>query len=124
MRTCVIVALALLLGGCQSAKEPDATSGAITPGTVKLTVEKGKTTQTDILNAFGPPDVVTHKDDMQVWTYDKTTYDYEQSGGYFNILIAGTGSKSAKSSSRSNFLMLYFNQADVVTDYRYNSVKY
>jgi hypothetical protein len=117
--------VALGLAGCaNNSSKDDGKTGALTPGAVKMNVVPGETTQTQVLEAFGPPDVLTHKDGHDVWTYDKTTYDFETHGSYFTVLIAGTSSQSGRSSSRSTMLILYFDDKDVVSDYRLSSVNY
>ena len=95
-RWCALLAALMLLHtaalpGCRSSQESedDATSGALTAGMVKKTVAKGRTTQTEGLEIFGPPDLLTHQDGNEVWTYDKTTYDIERTSGYFTVLLAG-----------------------------------
>lgn len=84
----------------------------------KQTIVKNETTQAEVIEVFGPPDLVTHRDDVQIWTYDKIRYDIEQSQGYFTVLIAGGGGSRTRSSSTSTMLIVYFNQNDIVTDYR------
>ena len=85
---------------------------------------KGETKQLDIMEIFGPPDMVTHKDNIQVWTYDKTRYDLESSGGYLNVLVAGVSSQRSTSSSTSTMLIIYFDKNDTVQDYRMNVTRF
>jgi hypothetical protein len=121
----LVFLLALALQGCQSSrKSEDDASGAVTAGMVKKTVTKGRTTQTEILEIFGPPDLLTYKDGSEVWTYDKTTYDIEQSSGYFTVLLAGSNRQQRRSSSTSSMVIIYFDEAEVVRDYRLSVVKY
>lgn len=96
----------------------------LTPGSVKINIVKGQTNQTQILEAFGPPDLVTHKDSQDVWTYDKTTYDFHRQSGYLTVLFAGTSGDRVRSSSRSTMLIIYFDGHDVVSDYRLSALKY
>ena len=126
-----IAVLLGLLAACQSSStEPPPTESNLTPGMAKLTIVKGKTTQAEIMEVFGPPDLVTHKDDLQVWTYDKIRYDIERrSGGLFVLGAVGGGSgggvggaggtkKTVRSSSTSTMLIIYFDNGDIVRDYR------
>ena len=76
------------------------------------------------MEIFGPPDLLTHKDDMQIWTYDKIRYDIESSGNYFNVLIYGRSSNRARSSSTSTMLIIYFDNNDIVKDYRMNVTRF
>jgi hypothetical protein len=110
--------------GSQHADDPAAEKSALTPGMVKLKIVKGQTTQGQILETFGPPDLVTHKDGVETWTYDKTSYDYEKRSDYLTVLFAGAGGDRVRSSSRSTMLIVYFDQAERVSDYRLSAVKY
>src|SRR5262245_52737260 len=64
----------------------------LTSGMVKRTIVKGKTTQTEVLEVFGPPDLETHTGGKDVWTYEKITAQVEQKSGYWTIVFAGAGS--------------------------------
>jgi len=90
----------------------------------KKTIVKGTTTQAEVTEVFGPPDLVTHRDGIEIWTYDKIRYDVQSSGGYLTILIAGASSSRTTSSSVSTMLIVYFDSHDVVTDYRLSTVKF
>ena len=96
-------------GSSQKSEEPDWQQGekpkeqksALSPGGAKLYLVKGQTTQAQVTEVFGPPDLVTHKDDMQIWTYDKTSYDYEKRSDYVTAIFIGAGGDRVRSSSRS-----------------------
>jgi hypothetical protein len=119
----LVLAASVSLAGCASSPPPDERR-TLTAGNVKLNVVKGQTTQSQILEAFGPPDLVTHKDGRDVWTYDKTSYDYHHQYGYLTVLFAGTGGDRVRSSSRSTMLILYFDDREVVSDYRLSALNY
>ena len=119
-----LFALLLAAAACQSAPKDDAQSAALSSGAVKMKIVKGETTQTQIVEAFGTPDLVTHKDGQDVWTYDKTTYDYQKESSYLTVLFAGSGGDRVRSSSRSTLLIIYFDDRDVVSDYRLSALKY
>lgn len=115
-----------LLPAC-SAGGPDAgasvTESNLTAGMVKRTITTGRTSQTEVLEVFGPPDLVTHRDGAEIWTYDKVRHEVEAESGYFNVLIAGTGSRRATRSSTSTMLIVYF-QDEVVRDYRLSVARF
>jgi hypothetical protein len=90
----------------------------------KKTIVKGQTTQAEVTEIFGPPDLITHKDNMQVWTYDKIRYDIESSNGYLNVLVAGVGGGRTRSSSTSTMLIVYFDSNDKVIDYRMSVTRF
>ena len=119
-----IVGLLLFCISCQPADDrtgPLATQSNLTPGMVKTTIVKGKTLQAEVIEVFGPPDLVTHRDNLQIWTYDKIAYDIETTGGTVTIFRQGTRTRS---SSTSTMLILYFDEHDIVQDYRMNTIRY
>ena len=117
------VAVAAASAGCQTSRG-DAATGSLSAGMVKKSVVKGKTTQTEVLEIFGPPDLLTHTDGAETWTYDKTTYDVETTGSYFTVLLAGSSRDTTKSSSRSTMVIIYFDANEVVRDFRLSVVRY
>ena len=101
--------------GAQGARQSN-----LTPGMVKLHIVKGQTDQTEILEVFGPPNQTTMRDDVQVWTYDTISeYVREDAGTVFFYAAA-----SRRSSQTSMLLILYFDDRDVVYDYRLDQIKY
>jgi hypothetical protein len=120
------IALTAAALGCaaQRAEETPTQPSNLTPGVVKLRIAKGQTTQQQIVETFGPPDLVTHKDDQQIWTYDKTSYDYQKDSGYLTVIFAGVGGDHVRSNSKSTLLIVYFDKNDIVTDYRLSAVKF
>ena len=121
LRTLVAISMSILLmNGCASSNSEGIRESNLTPGMVKLTIEKGKTTQADILEVFGPPDQVTHRDGKQVWTYDKISYQTRSDAGTLIFYSAS----SARSSSISTLLIIYFNEDDVAYDYRLDSYRF
>ena len=111
--------------GCASSKRgQDARSGALTAGMVEKSVVIGQTTQTEVIEMFGPPDILSHRDGREVWTYDKTTFEIEQSSNYFTVIFVGGDRKKSRSTSISSMVILYFDSNEVVEDYRLNIVRY
>jgi len=112
----------LLLGGC--AGQTPADESNLTAGMAKATITEGETTQARVLEVFGPPDLVTHRDDIQIWTYDKISYDVQSRQGYITVLFAGQQRQRTRSSSRSTMLILYFDENDIVQDYRMSVTRF
>lgn len=92
----------------------------LTAGMVTLSVERGETEQADILETFGPPDQVTHRDSVQIWTYDKISYSTRADRGTLIFYEAS----SEESSSISTLLILYFDDDGIVQDYRFDSYRF
>lgn len=118
--TMLLAGLVLLVSGCASSygtKQGAAKESALTPGMTKKFIYPGKTTQTEVLEVFGPPDLVTRKSGTEVWTYDKISQDVTTSGGFITIFIAGYSKGSSHSHNRSSMVIIYFDKNEVVRDY-------
>lgn len=125
LRGMMVCAFVALMAGCQSSGTAESsTPSNLTPGMAKKSIIKGQTTQAEITEIFGPPDLVTQRDGIEIWTYDKTRYDIQSSGGYLTVLIAGTSSSRTTSSSVSTMLIVYFDSRDIVKDYRLSTAKF
>jgi hypothetical protein len=119
-RMVYLFALILLVSGCVSVQP--AQKANLTPGMAKTKIIKGQTTQNEILEVFGSPNIVTrNKSGSEVWTYDKASVETITSEIYGTILIAGgVGGKTA-TSARTFTLMIEFNDKNVVDDFSYRS---
>ena len=63
-----------------------------TPGNVSLTLKKGETTQQQVLEAFGAPNIVTQDaEGDSVWTYqtNATVTRDANNSNYWTVLLAG-----------------------------------
>lgn len=126
-KTMVLLAVLVLVSGCASSygtKQGAAKESALTAGMTKKYIYPNKTTQTDVLEIFGPPDLVTRKEGKEVWTYDKISQDVSTSGGFITILIAGYSKTSAHSRNTSTMLIIYFDKNEVVEDYKLSVSKF
>ena len=131
----IAIVAAGVLAGCSHTK-PAVSESNLTPGMAKKTIAKGVTTQVEVIEVFGPPDLVSHRDEIQVWTYDKIRYDVEERSGFLNVFGVGAGSgaagggvaglsgRSTTSASTSTMLIVYFDSSDVVRDYRINLTRF
>lgn len=90
----------------------------LTAGTVKKEIVKGKTTQAEILELFGAPNLVTkNRDDNEVWNYNRMSAD-QVSGSNSGWAIFWGGTRAVSSSSTASFdLILVFDDKSVVTNY-------
>lgn len=119
--------LFILLNGCVTpSKTTQAITkeSALTPGMTKSYIHRGKTTQTEVLEIFGPPDLVTHREGKDVWTYDKISHEVSTAGGYLTILFAGVAGGERVESSKSVMLIIYFDENDIVIDYKLSAAKF
>jgi hypothetical protein len=93
----------------------------LTFGAVKSKIVKGKTSQAEILEFFGSPNLVTkNKSNNEVWSYNKMAT--EKKGGYSEFW---DGTRSSTSSSSQSFdLIITFDGNDIVKDYSVVSSSY
>ena len=102
----------------------------LTFGMIKKNIIKGQTTQAEILNLFGAPNIMTkNKSGEEVWTYDKIAVSKSDKAGGLGVglgnasggtvvgAMAGAGGSSSSTSSRSMTLIITYGEKDVVKDY-------
>jgi len=112
----LMVFFASLSGGCVQAPHIDSPlTNPLTSGQVSLTLRKNQTTQTEVLEVFGAPNLVTsNADEEEVWTYQKhaTVSNTSSSSGFATIILAGarTSSSGLEQSSRTMTLIIKFKE--------------
>lgn len=94
----------------------------LTTGVVKTEIVKGVTSQSEILNIFGAPNLVTkNRDNNEVWNYNKMAVT-SASARADDIWF---GSRALSSVTTSSFdLILIFDENDIVIDYSVISAAY
>lgn len=108
----------LLLPSCGMYKygegESNTQKSNLTFGMVKSKIIKGQTTQADILEIFGAPNMVTkNKSNDEVWSYNRMS-SVDKGGQTFFLF----GEKASVSSSSQSFdLIITFDGNDIVKDY-------
>lgn len=113
------MALLVAVASCSTAHkygenaEPTQKSN-LTFGMVKSKIIKGQTTQGEILEIFGSPNMITkNKSNDEVWSYSKTSTQ-DRRGGSETMF----GSRSSSNTSSQSFdLIITFNDKDIVKDY-------
>ena len=90
----------------------------LTYGSVKGNIVKGETTQAEILELFGAPNIITkNRDDDEVWNYNKMSYK-ALSGSDAGGFIFWGGSRAMVTTTTKSFdLILIFDKTDVVNNY-------
>ena len=97
----------------------------LTPGMAKAKIRKNQTNQTQLLEIFGAPNIVTkNKSGYEVWTYDKVSVDKSATEGFGTILVAGVTKANYSSSTRTFTLMIEFDENEVVKDFSYRSATF
>lgn len=114
----------LIILGCTTYPETEPKQKSnLTVGTVKSQIVKGETSQAEILELFGAPNLVTlNKEENEVWNYNKMSFD---SMGASSSMFLGFGSKAITTSTTSSFdLILIFDAEDIVINYSIISASY
>ena len=147
-RTLVSIVLTLVVGACVTARSPrlpgsNVQKSNLTPGMVKARVVEGQTTQTEILEWFGAPNIITrNKDGKEVWTYDRqytataaevASWRTGWAGGVGGVgttepvgALGGASGESSKTSTVSQTTsgtvtwMIIFDEEDVVEKHKLN----
>lgn len=111
--------------GCSNTTTVPAEKSNLTVGMIKSRVVKGETTQNDILNIFGSPNLITkNRSDREVWSYNKMSTEGAESSGGWSVLFAGS-SHSARNTTTNTFdFIVTFDDEDVVEDYSIISSSY
>lgn len=134
-RSVLICLILLQMATLATARE---TPNALTHGMVQMTVKVGVTTQAEVLENFGAPNITTlDGTGQEMWVYDRhATVSYDKQSGFsIGILggggggggagVGGLGFGSRKSqsseSSRTMTLILKFSGAKVVSDFQSRS---
>lgn len=139
-RNLVIPCLPLLLFAVMPQKSiaQDATSSnTLTHGMVQMTLKVGVTTQAEIIEAFGGPNITTFDSNGdEMWVYDRhATVSSDQSGGFAIGLGLGGGSSvgaaggigfgkkksQSQTTTKSMTLIIKFDKQRVVSDFKSRS---
>jgi hypothetical protein len=102
-----------LLGCASPSQQSGVVANSLTTGQVTLTLKKNETTQTEVLEKFGAPNLVTTSaDGLEVWTYQKhaTVATSSSSSSFATVILAGVSSRSSgfEQSSRTMTLIIKF----------------
>jgi outer membrane protein assembly factor BamE (lipoprotein component of BamABCDE complex) len=134
-----IMALIIMLAflGCATPHgEMSVRPSNLTPGMVKKQVIVGKTDQAEIMEIFGPPDLITKKGDYEMWGYDKISREAAYTafgmgvggGGAVGAGglggLAGFGTGYGTQSTKTIFLLIYFDQKNIVSDYKLSATRF
>ena len=126
-RRCFLFSIAscfFLISGCAlDDNAPNEERNALTHGNVQLHLKVGQTTQSEVIDVFGGPDIATiDGKGMEVWTYRRTasvSRSVDSGGGFF--LLLGGYSRNKSSSERTDrrmTLIIKFNSSKIVSDFK------
>ena len=122
------LAATLCMGCMQTPQLPERTSknSDLTHGNVQLNLHVGETTQTQVLEAFGAPNITSiDGSNQEVWTYQRQATVAESSSvsNYWTIVLTGGTAKAAgfEQTQRTMTLLIKFDANKVVSDFRSRS---
>ena len=101
----------------------------LTTGQVQITLKKNETTQAEVLETFGSPNLVTvNSDGEEAWTYQRhaTVANSSSSSAYGTVILFGASTRAAgfEQSTRTMTLIIKFrqiNNAKRVSDFQSRS---
>jgi len=115
-----LILICVFIWGCKPAEPVEPSS--LTPGMVKKEIVEGVTTQQEIIEVFGPPNIITkNKSGNEVWTYDTISVKQTAKDGAWSVIIAGGSSTKSSTSTRTFTLMIEFDSNDVVKSCSYRA---
>lgn len=134
MKKCILAGLILVacsVSACAPTptKPVTARNSELTHGNVQMNLKVGETNQTQVLETFGAPNITSiDGSGQEVWTYQRaaTVAQSSSSKGYWTILLAGGGTNASgfEQSQRMMTLIIKFNEAKVVSDFRSRSSEF
>jgi len=125
------VVLMVMVMGCSESRP-----SALTPGAAKKHIQPGVTTQAEVVEIFGTPNVITRKNGQEMWVYDKVSSRTTSAafgagglgGGWGSSGFGGgglaAGARSTERSETTVMLIVYFDPNDVVQDYKITQAKF
>jgi outer membrane protein assembly factor BamE (lipoprotein component of BamABCDE complex) len=104
-------------------------NGDLTHGNVQLNLHVGETTQTQVLEGFGAPNITSiDGSNQEVWTYQRQATVAESSSlsNYWTIVLFGGTAKASgfEQTQRTMTLIIKFDSNKVVSDFRSRSSEF
>lgn len=122
----ILLSLCLIQPSCKSyeygAGVENVQKSNLTVGVVKAKVKKGETNQSEILELFGAPNLITkNRSNNEVWSYNRMSS--VEKGGY-TYFTSWDGRASHSSTNQSFDLIITFDENEIVIDYSVISSSY
>lgn len=115
----LFVSAAIAVGCAQTPSAPSGQGNPLTSGQVTLTLRKNQTTQLEVVEKFGAPNLVTsNADGEEAWTYQKhaTVATASATSGFATVILAGVSSSRSgfEQSTRTMTLIIKFKEINGV----------
>ena len=120
LRVLTVLFVAVIWLGAQAQEEE---KNPLTHGNVQLNLKVGETTQLEVLEAFGAPNITTiDGSGREVWSYHRhaTVAKSKTKKGYWTLILFGqsTAKTGFEKSTRSMLLIIKFNEQKIVADFK------
>lgn len=131
MREFILIFISIFIVSCATGvahKQPVQKSN-LTFATVKTHLIKGKTSQAEVIQLLGNPNIVTKgKNGVEIWSYSKQSFESGSSSssamGGFILFGASQNTAFSQSASSTFDLVLKFNDKDILLNYSVRSSKF
>lgn len=125
----LLLSISFLFISCSAPQTYDTQKSNLSVGTIKKGIIENKTTQTEIIEMFGSPNLITTSSEgTEVWSYNKSSYDGSASSknsGLWLLLASSSSSSVVSTSSTASLdLIIKFNKNQTVKEYKVISSKY
>lgn len=127
----ILVVVGLLVGlvACTDTTVVPKQKSNLSVGMAKTKLVEGKTNQTEVIELFGSPNLITtNSEGNEVWTYNKSSYDSSSSAkesGWSFLLVGGSKSSVLSNSTTSSLdLIITFDKRGIVQKYKVISASY
>lgn len=123
LKSIFTLSLLLIISACAPYPKLEPTQKSnLTVGTAKTKIIKGETSQAEILELFGAPNLITiNKDNDEVWNYNRMSV--QKMGARADDIWFG--SRAISSMTTSSFdLIIIFDEKDIVKNYSIISTSY
>lgn len=119
-----LLGVGLLVAACATAPAPvDQRNSALTAGNVSMNLAVGQTSQAEVLEKFGSPNIVTMDGQRnEVWSYQRhaTVSQSNSSSSYWTVVLFGSGqyADGFQQSQRTITLIIKFDpKTKIVSDF-------
>ncbi len=120
LRVLAVLFVAVIWLGAQAQEEE---KNPLTHGNVQLNLKVGETTQLEVLEVFGAPNITTiDGSGREVWSYHRhaTVTQSKKKKGYWTLILVGqsTAKSGFEKSTRSMLLIIKFDEQKIVVDFK------
>lgn len=112
--------LITFLSGCATfpQSEVPAQKSNLSVGMVKKVIKKGETTQAEILEYFGSPNLITkNRSNDEVWNYNRMSFESKAGADGVSLIFWGGSRAMSTTTTKSFDLIITFDSNGVVKDY-------